>query len=78
MPASKRRPPKGVRWVEQVFFAKNLTEPDGIVFRKVTSVEIHASETLLLTIAKSRGFFVTRHGTHYVIHRPGVMPVALV
>lgn len=58
----------------QIFEREALSEPEGLVFRKATSVERCASEALLLHHATKRGFAVTRMGTHYLIHRPGIMP----
>lgn len=67
------RPPKGVAWVRQIFDKEALLDPEGVVFRKVTSVERYANEALLLHHATKRGIAVTRMGTHYLIHRPGIM-----
>jgi hypothetical protein len=77
MPKGKGRPPKGTRWLDQLFDKIILLEPDGVVFRKVSSVERQASEIALLVRAKAMRFSVTRIGTHYAIHRPGVSPVLL-
>lgn len=73
-PSGTPRPPKGDAWVNQVLDKKALDEPQGVVFRKVSSVERYASEALLLHHADKRGFAVTLMGTHYLIHRPGVEP----
>lgn len=68
------RPPKGDAWVKQIFDKEALLDPEGVVFRKATSVERYASTALLLHHAAKRGFAVTLMGTHYLIHRPGVTP----
>lgn len=78
MPKGKGRPPKGTLWLSQLFDKAILLEPDGIVFRKVTSVDRQASEAALLLWANAVGFAVTHLGTHYAVHRPGVVPVRLV
>lgn len=69
-----RRPPKGDAWIRQIFDKQALLDPDGIVFRRASSVERHASHGLLLLHCGKRGFDLTRIGTHYLIHRPGVEP----
>lgn len=72
------RPPRGLAWLAQIFDKAILLEPRGIVFRKATSVERYASESLLLGVAKVRRFSVTRIGSHYAIHRPSTIPEKLV
>lgn len=62
-------PVKGVAWVSQAFDRPILAMPDGVVFRKVTAVERHADEATLLSVARAKGFVVTRIGSHYAIHR---------
>ena len=78
MPKGKPRTiPKGTAWVEQAFNKPILLEPDGIVFRKATSVERNASEGLLITLAKTKGFHVTRIASHYIIHKKPFKPTYL-
>lgn len=77
MPKGKGRPPKGVAWVHQIFDKAILREPDGMVTRKVTSVERSASESVLLNEAYKIGLGVTRMGSHYIIHKPFVTPRTL-
>lgn len=72
--ARSPRPPKGDTWVRQIFDKEALHDPEGVVFRKVTSVERYASLALLPHHASRRHYFATRMGTHYLIHRPGVGP----
>lgn len=67
-----RRTPRGTAWITQIFDKAILKDPHGVVFRKVTSVERHTSESLLLSIARSRRFSVSRIGSHYAIHRPTI------
>ena len=67
--------PKGSSWVAQIFEKAIARDPDGLIFRRVSSVERHASEKLLIETADLRGFRVTRMGTHYLIHRPFLRPV---
>lgn len=66
--------PKGLSWINQLFDKKILSQPQGVLIRKVTSVERNASEHDLLVRADMEGFVVTRLGTHYLIHRPFVTP----
>lgn len=77
MPRGKRLIPKGAHWVGQVFDKPILDEPRGVVVRKSSSVERNASEALLLSMAKARGFRITRFGTHYIIHRKSTRPILI-
>lgn len=72
-----RRPPRGRAWLAQIFDKAILRGPDGVVFRKVTSVERYASETLLLDEAAAKRLSVTRIGSHYAIHSPLTSPKKL-
>jgi len=74
VPSKPRYVPKGLTWVEQLFDKKILGEWDGVLIRKVSSVERHASEALLTSEAEKRELVVTRIGTHYNIHRPHLRP----
>lgn len=78
MAGPKSRPPKGKAWLKQVFGKDILKLPEGLVVRKVTSVERYASEAELRRAVKDAGLALTRFGTHYMIHRRGVVPVNLI
>lgn len=77
MSGKRRYVPKGLTWIEQLFNKKILSEPDGVLVRKVSSVERQASEGLLIAQAARIGFVVTRLGTHYLIHRDIISPKRL-
>lgn len=66
------RIPKGISWLNQIFDKAIARDPDGVIFRRITSVERHASEKLLVELANVRKYRVTRMGTHYLIHKPSV------
>lgn len=63
---------KGELWLRQVFDKAILLEPEGVVIRKASAVARMASEAALRDMAKALGFLVSRLGTHFLIHRPGV------
>lgn len=63
---ASKNPPSGDAWISQIFQAK-VAKNGGLVRRKITSVEKHASEERLLFAVKKRGFHMVRIGDWYVV-----------
>lgn len=66
------------QYLNAIFEAAALRPSDGMVKRKIKTVEEMSSKGRLLAVAKSRGFCVSKLGGYYLIHHAGVLMEKLV